>query len=54
MHQMPQPFQHIFASKKHQEKYLRVKNYNVVKERAFEFDNLEGYEELIIVLEERG
>lgn len=45
---------YFFASKMHQEKYLRVRNYNLVKERDFEVDNMEGHEELVVVLEERG
>lgn len=45
---------HLFSTKKHQEKYLRVIKYNVVRERYFKVDNFEEYEELVTVLEERG
>lgn len=35
----------IYSLLKKQENWNLVRNYNIVKERAFEIDNLEGYEE---------
>lgn len=45
---------HIFFSKANAGKYLIIKYFKVVKERVFNIENLEGCEELVIMLEEKG
>lgn len=45
---------YLFSTEKHREKRNRVINYNVVKERDFEVDNLEGYDDFVVVLERSG
>lgn len=43
-----------FFTEAHAEKYLMVKNFDVVKDKDFDVENLEGYKELSLMLEERG
>ena len=45
---------YLFFLQANAEKHLKVKYYKVVSERALDVQDLEGYEELVIMLEDRG